>query len=207
MAAIVIQTLPIVVSILTVFYQLRREWLLHSAEMVTSLVTEYHSVDFENRRKSLAALLERVDGGEGISIADFSSFGVLEFYENLGHLVRRRALDPLMIWNEFSVGLMCSFQCLVLGENALRKLREQNGDPTLYEEMEWLNARFVKIFRKRDVSVYGKDGRVRWLKDFFLEESRLGSYASSSQGHFPTRYRRGYHRGVSSLLTQPERVR
>ena len=186
----IVQTSAILVSILALFYQLRREWLLHSAEMVTNLVTEYNSEDFENRRKSLASLLEPVAAGELISIADVSVFGVLGFYENLGHLVRRRALDELMVWNKFSWDLVCYYQCLVLGDNALSKLREQYGDPTLYEEMEWLNARFVKIYRRRGVSLYGRDGRVRWLNDFFSQESRLGSHASRSQGHGVTTSKR-----------------
>jgi len=176
-----VQTAAIVVSVLALFYQLRREWLLHSAEMVTGLVTEYNSEDFENRRKNLAALLAPVAKGERISIADASVFGVLGFYENLGHLVRRGALDELMVWNKFSWDLVCYFECLVLGDNALRKLREQFGDPTLYEEMEWLNARFLRIYRRRGVSLFGKDGRVRWLSDFLSQERRLGSHASGSQ--------------------------
>lgn len=47
-----IQTGAILVSLLGLLYQLRREWLLHSADMVTSLVAQFSSEDFEKASKA-----------------------------------------------------------------------------------------------------------------------------------------------------------
>lgn len=103
--------------------------------------------------------------------------GVLGFYENLGHLVRRRALDEMMVWTKFSWELVCYFQCITANGDALAVARTKNGDPTLYEEMEWLNKRFVRTYRRKGVSVYRDDGRIRWIEDFFVQEKSLCSYS------------------------------
>lgn len=176
-----VQTIAIVVSVPGLIYQLRREWLLHSAEMVTSLVAQFNSEEFEKRRRSLAAHLEPVTAGKPVSLTSDYGLGVLGFYENVSHLVRRRALDEMMVWTKFSWELVCYFQCITMGANALAVERTKNCDPTLYEEMEWLNARFVKIFRRKGVSLYRDDGRVRWLEDFLFQERRLGSPQKDSE--------------------------
>lgn len=172
----IVQTIAIVVSVLGLIYQLRREWLLHSAEMVTSLVAQFTSEEFEKRRRRFAYQLEPVVSGKPVSLTSDYGLGVLGFYENVGHLVRRRALDEMMVWTKFSWELVCYFQCITEEPNSLAVERKKNGDPTLYEEMEWLDARFVKIYRRKGVSLYGDDGRVRWLEDFFLQEKRLRSH-------------------------------
>lgn len=169
----IVQTAAILVSTLGLLYQLRREWLLHSAEMMANLVTQFNSEEFESRRRSLAAHLEPVTEGMPVSLTSDYGLGVLGFYENLGHLVRRRALDEMMVWTKFSWELVCYFQCITMNGNALAVERRKNGDPTLYEEMEWLNARFVRVYRRKGVSLYQNDGRIRWLSDFFLQEKRL----------------------------------
>jgi hypothetical protein len=174
-----VQTFAIVASVLGLIYQLRREWLLHSAEMVTDLVAQFNSEEFGKRRRSLVAHLEHVVAGKPVSLTSDYGLGVLGFYENIGHLVRRRALDEMMVWTKFSWELVCYFQCITMGTNALATEREKNGDPTLYEELEWLNARFVKTYRRKGVSLYRDDGRIRWLEDFFLQEGRLGSQGNN----------------------------
>lgn len=171
----IIQTIAIVVSVLGLIYQLRREWLLHSAEMVTSLVAQFTSEEFEKRRRKLATRLEPMVSGTPVLLTSDYGLGVLGFYENVSHLVRRRALDEMMVWTKFSWELVCYFQCITMGDNALAIERKKSGDPTLYEEMEWLNARFVRIYRRKGVSLYRDDGRIRWL-EAFLQEKRLGSH-------------------------------
>ena len=171
-----VQTAAILVSVLGLLYQLRREWLLHSAEMVTSLVAQFHSEEFEKRRRSLATHLEPVTAGQPVSLTSDYGLGVLGFYENLSHLVRRRALDEMMVWTKFSWEFVCYFQCITLHGNALAVERKKNCDPTLYDEMEWLNARFVRIYRRKGVSLYRDDGKIRWLEDFFTQEKSLCSH-------------------------------
>ena len=175
----IVQTIAIVVSVLGLIYQLRREWLLHSAEMVTGLVAHFDSEEFGKRRRSLAADLEPVVSGKPVELTSDYGLGVLGFYENISHLVRRGALDEMMIWTKFSWELVCYFQCITIGANALEAERKKNGDPTLYEEMEWLNARFVRTYRRKGVSLYGDDGKIRWLERFFLQERKLGSHSYS----------------------------
>src|SRR4051794_39676690 len=92
----IVQTIAIVASVLGLIYQLRREWLLHSAEMVTDLVAQFNSAEFEKRRRSLAVHLEPVTAGKPVSLTSDYGLGVLGFYENISHLVRRRALDEMM---------------------------------------------------------------------------------------------------------------
>jgi hypothetical protein len=183
----IVQTAAILISVLGLLYQLRREWLLHSAEMVTNLVAQFNSEDFEKRRRNLAAHLELVVSGKPVSLTSDYGLGVLGFYENLSHLVRRRALDEMMVWTKFSWELVCYFQCITTEGNALAVERMRNGDPTLYEEMEWLNARFVRIYRRKGASLYKDSGRVRWLEDFFLQEKNLGSYTKDSGPLFSER--------------------
>lgn len=178
----IVQTIAIIVSVLGLIYQLRREWLLHSAEMVTSLVAQFTSEEFGKRRRRFATRLEPAVSGKPVLLTIDYGPGVLGFYENVSHLVRRRALDEMMVWTKFSWELVCYFQCITMGDNALAIERKKNGDPTLYEEMEWLNARFVRIYRRKGVSLYGDDGRIRWLEAFFLQEKSLGSHEEEDPG-------------------------
>lgn len=176
----IVQTLAIAISVLGLWYQLRRGWLLHSAEMVTDLLVQFNSPEFERRRRSFAKLLkERGVAGELVPIAKGYPLGVLGFYEHIGHLVHRRALDEKMVWTKFAWELVCYFHCITKDGNALEAARQKNGDRTLYEEMEWLNGRFVKIYLSRGVALY-KEGRVRWLEEFFSQETSLGSHESGS---------------------------
>lgn len=180
--AIVVQTIAIVISVLVLFYQLRRDWRFHSAEMVTNLVAQFYSKEFEERRRSLAAHLEPVIAGKPVSLPEADAFEVLSFYENLAYLVRRGALDRLMVWNAFSWGLVCYFQCMTLNDNALRRLREKYNDQTFFEEIQWLNGKFIKIYGRRRVPVYGEDGKVRWLETFFAHEKGCGVNSSGGRG-------------------------
>lgn len=178
----IIQTIAIVVSVLGLTYQLRRESLLHSAEMVTNLVAQFNSEEFEKRRKSLATRLEPVvTAGKPAPLTGDYGLGVLGFYENISHLVRRRVLDETMVWTKFSWELVCYFQCITMEPSALEAERHKNGDPTLYEEMEWLNARFIRTFRRKGVSLYGDDGKIRWLESFLRQEKLLGSHNEDSE--------------------------
>ena len=67
---------------------------------------------------------------------------VLEFFETLAHLTRRGMLERQMVWNTFSIESRIYW---FAAEPYVRTLRGKYNDPTLYEELEWLNRTMVKM--------------------------------------------------------------
>ncbi len=97
-AALCVTLAGVAVTLATVWWQLRRQWLLHSAVLITQLVDRFDSTEWPNHRRRCAELLRRHYSSE--EELDLSNhFPVLPFLENVAHLTRRGALDGLMVWN------------------------------------------------------------------------------------------------------------
>jgi|SRR5215213_1169817 len=151
-ATLLVTTVGVVATVATVWWQLRRQWLLHSATLVTQLVDRFESVEWYARRRRCAELLKWHYSGE--QELDLSSpFPVLAFLENIAHLTRRGALDKLMVWNKFGWAVVAYYCALTSSTNALKAARDREGDPTIWEEFEWLYRECVKIYRRRGIRV------------------------------------------------------
>jgi hypothetical protein len=159
------------VTLLAAWWQGRKQWLLNSANLVTSLVDRSNSPDWEARRvKFINLLLAPVT--ERTLMGNYG-FGVLGFYENIGYLVHCGALDLGMVHNKFGWDIVCYYQLIRGEKDLLAEVRGQHNDNSLYMQLEWLNQAMVEQYRKLGTKVYDAKGRVFWMDDFIMQETRL----------------------------------
>lgn len=144
---LVIGILSIVASLVGVALQLRRQWLMNSAAMVTQFVEKYDSTQVRRDRETMATmLLDHLDTGNG-EMPEYAP--VLGFFENIGFIARRGILDMEMLYNKFSFDLLRWHAALSREGNLIQAYRQRLDEPTIYCEVEWLCAAFSKLDRKR----------------------------------------------------------
>jgi hypothetical protein len=175
---VVVSLAPVGTVLITgwaVWYQVQRQWLLHSAAMVTQLVDRFHDSEawIHRRHQFITMVLDR-RAGKPVSLQQYQfGYGIPGFYENLAYLVKRGALDEWMVWTKFGWWVVCHYQLLTKGKDLIAELRHQAGDPTHYEEFEWLNAQMVRLFHEKGVKVFSDKGDVEWLEIMVAREANL----------------------------------
>lgn len=174
--AIFVSLLGVMASLAGVHWQNRKQWLLHSAAMVTALLDKFESEQFESKRRRCGQLAAQHLRGECVTLAGNYGFGVLGFFEHVGHLVRRGALDEEMVWNRMGWEVMGYYSAFTSEPNLIEQIRV--GNPTLYVEMEWLHMRMLarEVRSGACPHVSGADGRprLRWMDEFITQECALG---------------------------------
>ena len=108
-------------------------------QLFLQLAAQYDSSDMQRARARLAAKL--LANSETLEVEDT----LLVFYENLGILVRRKLLDPELVWNTFSIDVQCYWPALEHYVNHCRYTK-YNCD-TIFEEFEELYKHFRDIKR------------------------------------------------------------
>jgi hypothetical protein len=148
----------IVVAVFGILWQLRKQWLLHSANLIATLDERFHSPEFRRLRVAgQSRLSSHVDNCARLDLSN--DLPVLGFFENVAYLARRRALDKKMVWNKFGWYVVGYYLAITRWKdanqkNAIEQYREKEKDETLYEEFVWLYVQCVEIYRKRGVPVY-----------------------------------------------------
>ncbi len=174
LSSAVVALVGVFASLIAVWLQARRQWLLNSANLVTSLVDRFSSSDWECRRVKFINLLSLPGDDPKRTLFGNYGFGVLGFYEHIGHLVRRGAVDLFMIHNKFAWEIVCYYQLMRSGADLLAEVRTRHKDNTQYMEFEWLNRAMAKKYKALGTEIYDDKGRVRWMDDFIREEAALG---------------------------------
>lgn len=170
-AAVLVTLLGIFSTVIGIWFQTRKQWLLHSANLVSELADQFTGDEWRVYRKHSAEALQRHRSGGSIDLS--KDIPVLGFFENIGHLVRRKAIDKLMIWNKFGWYVTRYYLALTEDEDLIDDIRTKERDPTLWEELEWLNREMLKIYKKRKVErMQGKDNASR-IAELFKQELNL----------------------------------
>lgn len=138
--ALFVSGLALAATAVTTYFQ----WLTTSAALITNLSFRYDSLEIRKNRKEFAQKLLDV-GGEREKIDLTKNELVLEFFEDVGYLTRKRVLHAGMVWNNFFWDFERYYQAVVEPENLFVKVRNINNDKTIYKEMDWLSKRLVKI--------------------------------------------------------------
>ncbi len=90
---------------------------------------------------------------------------LMDFFEMLGHLVRRKLVDQKLAQNNFSIAVLCYWTGL---EPFVSKIRNKyNNDPTIYEEAKWLYDFMLRKEHQRDPNYQISQS---FLKSFFQSE-------------------------------------
>jgi hypothetical protein len=182
LAGVATALLGVVVGVFVVWWQLRRQWLINSANAVTDLADRWTSPEWRAYRQHCARAIRRHLNGEPVDLAE--DFQILGLFEHMGLLVRRRVLDREMLWSKFGWYITRYHLALTCNESLIDANRSAEGDATLWEEFEWLNKEMLHIYALRGVAI--KDARParERIEELLKQEERLMSYADlPDRGH------------------------
>lgn len=177
-ATLLITLVGILVSLLNVRYQIRRQWLLASAQMVTDFEKRFVSREWKEYRTHCGRLLEdHWQGRKTISLSE--DFQVIGLFEHIALLVHRRVIDFEMVWSKFGWYYIRYYEGLTAGPvDVIRDIRQREGDPTLWEEFEWFHGKLVKYYRGRNAPLPPGQEPER-VKELVAQETALMKYSVS----------------------------
>lgn len=138
-------------ALIGVWWQLRKQWLLHSASMVTDLADRFVSDEWRIYRMHCAGRFDALQRGEIVDLSE--DLPVLGLFEHIGHLVRRGILDRLMVWNKFGWYITRYYLAVTTHKDLIEHIRTREGDETLWEEFEWLHKTMLQIYKKRKIII------------------------------------------------------
>lgn len=171
-SGVAVAIIGILASLWAVFWQVRKGWLLHSANLVTTLVDRFNSPDWEAKRVRCINLLLKSNNDSERTLVGNYGFGVFGFFENIAYLVHCGALHPMMVFNKFAWEIVCYHQ-LAHGEIDLIAQIRKRGSNTEYMEFDWLCDKMLKIYHEFGTEIYDSSGRVKWMGDFITQETML----------------------------------
>lgn len=176
-AGVGVTFIGILVAGVSIWWQLRKQWLLHSATLIASLDERFHSPEWRGHRVAgQRRLSAHVGKKEPLDLSN--DLPVLGFFENMAYLVRKGALHEGMVWNKFSWYVVGYYLAVTRWkdanqENAIEQYRTKARDPTLYEEFVWLYIRCAEISHKRGVPTYDCCWQKTMIDDLLKNEGAL----------------------------------
>lgn len=185
-AAVLAALLSIAVSMAVVYWQFRKSWLLHSAVMMTSLLEQFEATAFAESRRRCGELAARHVQGEQVSLRGNYGFGIFGFFEHIGHLLRRGALDEELVWNRMGWEIVGYWEAFGARKRSLILELREAGKISEYCEFEWLHRRMLDWYFKAGDRVYDSDGTLVWMKEFLASErggGPRGHVSKSSPRH------------------------
>ena len=93
---------------------------------------------------------------------------ILDFFETLAMLVRKKALDPYMVWHTFDYWVE-RYYAIALPHIKAR----QQQEPGVWEDLSWLIPKLEKLQEKRGLSASSFGPET--LTEFLLEEAAEAS--------------------------------
>lgn len=161
--------LAVIVSVFALIASLRHSRFAMGVDILAKSADAYDSREMRAVRARAASHLLRKN-----SMPDPDVDHLLDFFEHIGLLQRRGAVDLELVWHAFYSPI--TFYCDVSTEYRSRARFE---DPTHWEDLELLASRMYKLQRRRDcrltqVSVSIQDDLTRGQREFLDEERELG---------------------------------
>jgi hypothetical protein len=133
---------------------------LASLQLFLQLAGQWDSWDMHRKRAQLARTL--LADRKALRLDDT----VLVFFETLAHMVRRDLVDHDLVWTTFWVDV-CSYWAAV--DHYVCHARREFSDPTLFEEIEWLNKWFMQEDRRLHGASSSRIGVTESAVDHFLQ--------------------------------------
>jgi hypothetical protein len=144
-------------AVLMAVRQIRLSRLTGSADLLLRLEDRFDEEEFMKSRVAAATALKKASWPRKEVIED-----VFDFFETVGILVRKGALNKELVWNSFSYWLHGYF---LYGENFLKEQR--NKFPARYDEAVWLHKALLKVEKSKRPSP-----KIEW-KNFLEEENEI----------------------------------
>ena len=164
----------IFVSIVVLIIQMRRARFSQSIDLTLKLEQRFSgSEDILKARKKAAETLQSNMSSPSTDVDD-----ILDFFDTIGLLVRKKALDKEMVWHTFYYWL---HRYSILLEDYIAKRRKTS--PATWEDMVDLEKAVVSLELKRckskaDIEITDDD-----LKEFLAEECSLEAKTANNSIH------------------------
>jgi hypothetical protein len=146
MVSALVASLGVIAAILYYSRVLKLTRLTSSAKMVMDLNKEFNSTEMRQYRRELASVLL---AGRSPNLVD--NCPVLEFFEEIGYMTRRKILDGGMVWNTFSWWIEPYF---LLCKAAITDARSETQSPMFFYETQWLYEYLSKLQQKYEKRPY-----------------------------------------------------
>lgn len=171
MVSAVAASMGVIAALVYYVKNLRLMRLSNSAKMVFDLVSIFNSAEMRKHRRLFAGML--LGSPSDIDLQRESR--VLEFFEEIGYMTRRKVLDEGMVWNSFSWWLEPYYLAVTGNPNIIEEARSETQSPALYREIEWLYGRMCSVSKKEQ----GQKKYIRpsshYVREFMEEEAKLDS--------------------------------
>jgi hypothetical protein len=172
-----------VVAVVAVAFQIRNDGFRHGVELLIEFQRDYDSASMREMRKAAAeSLLRQRTQNLPTPSYDRGVSRVLNFYQMIGILTSKGALDSTLVWDKFFNRVNVYYSAT--GEYR-EKRRKEKDTPFLWQMFEQLHSDLHKIDRKERDRHKGKSQPTladtfinEWLKDEAREQ-----IASNSHSH------------------------
>jgi hypothetical protein len=141
-----------------------------TADLFTRLNERWDGPTMRARRRALANALQK---GRAEDIPPTVVEDVIDFFEDLGGMLRKHWLDDESVWNSFSVS--CRHYWKACGETYVVDYRRRYQDDTYFSEFEFLSGRMTEFERKRRKKKHVSDVAFssEHVHDFLTMEASL----------------------------------
>jgi len=159
--ALTLTLASLIVAILALLFQILRSNFSMSVDLILKLDDKFNNDSFKKLRRVAAKNIMKNNFKEAEDVFDF--------FETLGLLLRKGALDKEMVWNTFFYWI---HHYWITGIDYITK--EQRDDPPTWEDFEYLHEQVIKVEKKR-TKVTDSDLLLSTddIKKFIKEESML----------------------------------
>jgi hypothetical protein len=138
-SAAAIAAIASLVALILTYFQLKQFRFAHGVDLIFDLDHQFQAPELLNARRLSATALQDHSSTEEIDT-------VLDFFETLGILVRRNAVDDELAWNYFSHWVL---RYAALTKDHIEDRRKAESDETYWQDVEFLIERFTKIEKKK----------------------------------------------------------
>ena len=129
-------------TLLILLWQVRQAQVLNSANAVMSLRDKFDSTRMRAVRRHISERLLKQ------AHEDIASLEVVTFFELVGTLTHRKVLDDELVWEAFGTWITAYWWALRNPADWVGRLRHDLGDPLVFHEFEWLQARVTELDRR-----------------------------------------------------------
>jgi len=152
-------------------WQVRRQWLAHSAALLMSLEEQFRSKELIEGRRALAHKIqvEIRKSSQGSALPGY--WPALSFFDDLGAMVHRKAIDEELVWDRFNWRITRCYIALKGETNLLENTRTFYKEPFMYSRFEWLAERMLECYKSKGISINRDSAAAEYIE----QESALFS--------------------------------
>lgn len=171
-SALIISVAALAIAVYFSHKTAKYQLLSTSANLLTLFVAKYDSGEMKKARNKLAKRILDIRIKDDIDLGDDSE-PILELFEEIAYLTRKKVLDAGMVWNHFFWSFERYYLALTVQVNLIDKTRIEQRSPTIYQEVDWLYEHLKKIeISENRINDYAQPSEEQIVK-FLKAESRL----------------------------------